>query len=393
MCGNYIGPCDVQKAFPFILRSGFKFSPRAFASRKSVKILKKDGQLPCKIDSSPSSDDNGEDDKKEDPSEDSTEQKLLAIPSRSTVLQACTVTSGLIAALGITIRQGSHFASMEGLPILDCSSKVSFDFEMWHLELITGLVVMISSCRYLLLKTWPEFAESSEAANQQVLSSLQPLDYMVVAFLPGISEELLFRGALLPLFGFDWKSILVVGAIFGVLHLGGGRKYSFAAWATFVGVAYGYATVVSSSIIVPMASHAMNNLVGGIVWRYKSKLSEQRFLIHGIAEPASIVWRFVLLGVCPVSFVFMLMSLEAVVFSGKYESGRPLPKFGEWDVNDPGSADGFTAIFNQARDEKKSGGDPSKAILKYNDDDDRRENVKYKYPKMVYIQVLVCLCL
>ncbi|KAK3132212.1 hypothetical protein QOZ80_6AG0517570 [Eleusine coracana subsp. coracana] len=37
------------------------------------------------------------------------------------------------------------------------------------------------------------------------------------------------------------------------------------------------------------------------------------------------------------------------------ESGRPLPKFGEWDVNDPASADGFTVIFNKARDEKKGG--------------------------------------
>lgn len=42
------------------------------------------------------------------------------------------------------------------------------DFELWHLELITALVVLVSSCRYLLLKTWPDFAESSEAANQQV---------------------------------------------------------------------------------------------------------------------------------------------------------------------------------------------------------------------------------
>lgn len=41
-------------------------------------------------------------------------------------------------------------------------------FEMWHLELIAGLVIMVSSCRFLLLKTWPDFAESSEAANQQV---------------------------------------------------------------------------------------------------------------------------------------------------------------------------------------------------------------------------------
>ncbi|KAK7276972.1 hypothetical protein RIF29_18121 [Crotalaria pallida] len=40
------------------------------------------------------------------------------------------------------------------------------------------------------------------------------------------------------------------------------------------------------------------------------------------------------------------------------EKGRPLPKFGEWDVNDPASAEGYTVIFNKARDEKKTGGKP-----------------------------------
>ncbi|XP_022758907.1 RPM1-interacting protein 4-like isoform X1 [Durio zibethinus] len=38
------------------------------------------------------------------------------------------------------------------------------------------------------------------------------------------------------------------------------------------------------------------------------------------------------------------------------DKGRPLPKFGEWDVNDPSSAEGFTVIFNKARNEKKTGG-------------------------------------
>lgn len=41
--------------------------------------------------------------------------------------------------------------------------------------------------------------------------------------------------------------------------------------ATFVGLIYGYATIVSKSIVVAMASHALNNLVGGILWRYTSK--------------------------------------------------------------------------------------------------------------------------
>ncbi|KAK8270001.1 hypothetical protein V6Z11_D11G164000, partial [Gossypium hirsutum] len=41
---------------------------------------------------------------------------------------------------------------------------------------------------------------------------------------------------------------------------------------------------------------------------------------------------------------------------GIQDKGRPLPKFGEWDVNDPSSAEGFTVIFNKARNEKKTGG-------------------------------------
>lgn len=192
-------------------------------------------------------------------------------PSRSAVLQACILTSGLIAAFGTVIRQVSHVASIEGLPVFDCSTELSFGFEMWHLELITGIVVLISSSRYLLLKTWPDFAESSEAANRQVLSSLQPLDYIAVTVLPGISEELLFRGAVLPLLGMNWTSIAVAALIFGVLHIGNGRNYSFAIWATFVGLVYGYATVLSSSLAVPMASHAVNNLIGGLLWRYTSK--------------------------------------------------------------------------------------------------------------------------
>ncbi|KAF5739578.1 RPM1-interacting protein 4 isoform X1 [Tripterygium wilfordii] len=38
--------------------------------------------------------------------------------------------------------------------------------------------------------------------------------------------------------------------------------------------------------------------------------------------------------------------------------GRPLPKFGEWDVNNPASAEGFTVIFSKAKDDKKASNDP-----------------------------------
>ncbi|KAF7136515.1 hypothetical protein RHSIM_Rhsim08G0183500 [Rhododendron simsii] len=54
----------------------------------------------------------------------------------------------------------------------------------------------------------------------------------------------------------------------------------------------------------------------------------------------------------------LLLFFYDLVFFGHFylrqDKGRPLPKFGEWDVNNPASADGFTVIFNKARDEKKT---------------------------------------
>ncbi|XP_054785801.1 uncharacterized protein LOC129292257 isoform X2 [Prosopis cineraria] len=269
MNDEFIALWNIHQVLPTKTFHGFRYKICSFAEKSARKFIRNGQEA-----SGPPAKDNFVQNDELDAYLNSTCQNSNPIPSRTAVLQACMVTSGLLASLGLIIRQVSHIASMEGLPVLDCSSVVSFDFEMWHLELIIGLVVLISSCRFLLLKTWTDFAESSEVANRQVLTSLQPLDYMAVAFLPGISEELLFRGALLPLLGMNWISIGVAALVFGVLHLGGGRKYSFAIWATFVGLAYGYATVLSSSIVVPMASHAVNNLVGGIFWRYTSNTSE-----------------------------------------------------------------------------------------------------------------------
>ncbi|KAM7509849.1 hypothetical protein LguiB_008724 [Lonicera macranthoides] len=42
-------------------------------------------------------------------------------------------------------------------------------------------------------------------------------------------------------------------------------------------------------------------------------------------------------------------NLEA--FYAGARKGRPLPNFGEWDVNNPSSAEGFTVIFARARDD------------------------------------------
>ncbi|KAK7318692.1 hypothetical protein RJT34_03398 [Clitoria ternatea] len=58
------------------------------------------------------------------------------------------------------------------------------------------------------------------------------------------------------------------------------------------------------------------------------------------------------------------------------QEGRPLPKFGEWDVNDPASAEGFTVIFNKARDEKKTGGGASVRISSQRRNNSRKDDDK-----------------
>ncbi|XVF43828.1 hypothetical protein PTKIN_Ptkin02bG0071500 [Pterospermum kingtungense] len=66
------------------------------------------------------------------------------------------------------------------------------------------------------------------------------------------------------------------------------------------------------------------------------------------------------------SFFFCLDLINNLLFFHvwHYNKGQPLPKFGEWDVNDPSSAEGFTVIFNIARDEKRTGGNVTVEAVK-----------------------------
>lgn len=201
-------------------------------------------------------------------SEHTTNASLL---KREVVLKACVTTSAAILVIGVLLQQATHIAAESGWSVPDCTLLLKFNVESWHLLVSCGLVLVVSISRQLVLLAWPEFLESSDTANEEVLGPLQLPDYLVVAILPGLSEELLFRGALLPLCGLDWKGITITGFLFGILHLTGGRKNAFAIWASFVGVLYGLACVATTSVLVPMVAHSANNLIGAMIWRLKQK--------------------------------------------------------------------------------------------------------------------------
>ncbi|XP_026407445.1 protein NOI4-like isoform X1 [Papaver somniferum] len=63
------------------------------------------------------------------------------------------------------------------------------------------------------------------------------------------------------------------------------------------------------------------------------------------------------------------------------DKGRPLPKFGEWDVNNPASAEGFTVIFAKARDDKKTNAGDKVSPKKNNDNSKQQQNPQdHQYP-------------
>ncbi|RZS13859.1 hypothetical protein BHM03_00045486 [Ensete ventricosum] len=139
---------------------------KAFASRKSEKNLRYDRKISKTTqrkellsedfmdvpDESPSGNDTDFSNRIELANNNLGANGSTSYPTRGQVLQACIITSGLLLALGATIRQATHVASVEGWAVLD-SSEVS--------------------CKCLRLI---------------ILGSLEPLDYILVAFLPGISE-------------------------------------------------------------------------------------------------------------------------------------------------------------------------------------------------------------
>jgi hypothetical protein len=82
--------------------------------------------------------------------------------------------------------------------------------------------------------------------------------------------------------------------------------------------------------------------------------------------------------------------------------GHPLPKFGEWDVKNPATSEGFTVIFQKARDGKKTTGPGNvragipPAFRNGGGDGGYRPDFKYgdssQYTPPKRIKVRVCLC-
>ena len=111
------------------------------------------------------------------------------------------------------------------------------------------------------------------ASFVEVLGGLRRHEVLALAFLSGIAEEALFRGALQPLIGVWWASLL-----FGLVHTGPARY--FVAWTLF---AFGFSLLIGAitlwrgGILVAVVAHITVNGIN-LAWIAEQRVSKRRGL-------------------------------------------------------------------------------------------------------------------
>jgi len=94
---------------------------------------------------------------------------------------------------------------------------------------------------------------------------------LIIGVLPGICEEIMFRGYIINGFtknGF-WKAVIVTGFLFGIFHLDPFRLLP----ASILGFYLGYLTLKTNSIFPAMLAHFSNNSLAIILGNYADKIA------------------------------------------------------------------------------------------------------------------------
>lgn len=138
-----------------------------------------------------------------------------------------------------------------------------------------GLGLLITGASSLVYRVWATYRQNADYYLRMVLKPLTWSDLIWLGLLPGMSEELLFRGVMLPAFGFDLLAVLLSSLCFGVLHLSNLRQWAYVVWATIVGGILGICTLATGNLLVPIVAHIATNLISSCLWKWDDRRNNQ----------------------------------------------------------------------------------------------------------------------
>jgi len=134
-----------------------------------------------------------------------------------------------------------------------------------------GLAVIITSGSSLVYRLWPAYRQSADFYLELVLKPLILPDLIWLGLLPGMSEELLFRGVMLPAIGLNAVGVVATSLLFGILHLSGSQQWPYVIWASVVGLMLGFSAVTTDNLLVPIVAHVITNLLSSYLWKRGNK--------------------------------------------------------------------------------------------------------------------------
>lgn len=146
-------------------------------------------------------------------------------------------------------------------------SLMSWHWNQQEFSIGVALGLTITGLSSLAYRFSSLYRKSADYYLEIVLKPLALPDLIWLGLLPGLSEELLFRGVMLPALGFNHLAVIVSSICFGVLHLSGSQQWAYVIWATIVGVILGYSTFLSGNLLVPIVAHVVTNLVSSYFWK------------------------------------------------------------------------------------------------------------------------------
>lgn len=133
-----------------------------------------------------------------------------------------------------------------------------------------GLGLGITAASSLLYQIWSAYRQSADYYLELVIKPLALPDLIWLGLLPGLSEELLFRGVMLPALGLTWFGLAVSSLCFGILHFSGSQQWSYVIWATAIGGLLGYSAMLTDNLLVPIVAHITTNLLSSCIWKLRS---------------------------------------------------------------------------------------------------------------------------
>lgn len=154
---------------------------------------------------------------------------------------------------------------------------ILFPIELALADAAKGIVLGlgISAFSTLVYKLWSAYRRSADFYLSFVLAPLIPSDAVWIGLLPGMSEELLFRGVMLPAIGLNATGLLVSSLCFGVLHMSNKQQWPYAIWASLIGLVLGGSALATNNLLVPIVAHITTNFVSSLFWQLKHRHADE----------------------------------------------------------------------------------------------------------------------